>query len=193
MDLLSKLLNRQRWAFELRYWRRRTPWDTQVTPPEVVAYLKVSTPGRALDLGCGTGTNAMALAERGWQVTGVDFAPKAIGAARRRAVRAGLQIELLVGDVTDLDSLSGPYDLALDIGCLHGVPKERRQAYAQGLTRLVRPGGTYMLYAQFPRGGDYGVAPDEVPALFSPGWSLARQEIGQEKGHGSAWYWLHRQ
>ncbi|MCK7512216.1 MAG: methyltransferase domain-containing protein [Desulfobacterales bacterium] len=71
-----------RWRFEWRYWRGNTPWDTNITPPEVMEFIAETPPGRALDLGCGTGTNAIALARHGWQATGVDFAPKAVHKAR---------------------------------------------------------------------------------------------------------------
>lgn len=70
-----------------RYWRRQTPWDTQVTPPEVMEFIARTPPGKAVDLGCGTGTNAITLARHGWRVTGVDFVPKAILAARAKAAR----------------------------------------------------------------------------------------------------------
>jgi len=50
-----------RWKFEWRYWRGNTPWDTQVTPPEVMELIANTSLGKALDLGCGTGTNAITL------------------------------------------------------------------------------------------------------------------------------------
>lgn len=126
-----------RWKFQWRYWRRQTPWDTQVTPPEVMDFIARTPPGKALDLGCGTGTNAITLSRAGWRVTGVDFIPKAILAARAKAARSGFAIDFLVASVTDLSALSGPFDYALNIGCLHallpevtdidvGIPDSRR-------------------------------------------------------------------
>ena len=86
-----------RWKFHWRYWRRQTPWDTQVTPPEVMEFIARTPPGKALDLGCGTGTNAIALARHGWRVTGVDFIPKAILAARgKRPPCCGAGIGLFI-------------------------------------------------------------------------------------------------
>ncbi len=78
---LARFLNAEWWRFQWRYWRGRTPWDTQITPPEVMEFLSGTPPGKALDLGCGTGTNAITLARHGWQVTGVDFIPKVAGAS----------------------------------------------------------------------------------------------------------------
>ncbi|MCJ7511394.1 MAG: methyltransferase domain-containing protein, partial [Anaerolineales bacterium] len=77
----------KRLFFELRYLLGDTPWDTGVSPPELLAYLHRHPPGRALDLGCGTGTNTLALAERGWEVTAIDFSSGALRVARRRFSR----------------------------------------------------------------------------------------------------------
>ena len=61
----------------------RPPWDSGLTPPELFAFLNDHPAGRAIDLGCGTGTNIITLARLGWQVTGLDFIPKAIEQARK--------------------------------------------------------------------------------------------------------------
>ncbi|MCU0588991.1 MAG: class I SAM-dependent methyltransferase [Syntrophobacteraceae bacterium] len=188
-------LKRSRWVFEWRYWRGRAPWDTQITPPEVMAFLAEHSPGTALDLGCGTGTNAMALARHGWKVTGVDFAPRAIRMARRKAAAAGLEIEFHTADVSSLSVLKGPYDYVLDIGCLFVLGREERRRYAEGLARLAAPGGWYMLYAWLPRpwqGGVWGMAPEEVEALLGGHFSRIRLVVGTEKGHPTAWYWYRK-
>ena len=190
---LSNVLNPSWWSFEWRYWIRRTPWDTSITPPEVMAFLSTAKPGRALDLGCGTGTNAITMAKHGWQVTGVDFSPKAIRSARNKAGRVGLMIDFRVGDVADLHDLSCPYDYALDIGCLFTLREEHRGPYAAGLERLLRPGSPFMLYAWLPRqhrGRPRGMTPEEVKALFRDRFELTRIEFGEEKSGRSAWYWF---
>jgi SAM-dependent methyltransferase len=188
-------LRRSRWGFQWRYWRGQTPWDTQITPPEVMEFIGNSSPGVALDLGCGTGTNAITLARHGWQVTGVDFAPKAIQAARRKAEAAGLTIEFHAADVTDLGMLTGPYDYVLDIGCLFVLDPEGRSRYAREVARLTRPQGWFMLYAWLPRpwqGGIWGISAEDVEALIGGQFSKVRQVTGEEKGHPSAWYWYRR-
>src|SRR3989440_13003287 len=121
--------------FGLWYWLpRRPPWDTGVTPPELVRVVESHPAGRALDLGCGTGTNVVYLARHGWEAVGVDFAGGAIAKARRRAAGAGGTF--LVGDVTHL-AVAGPFDLALDIGCLHSIAASGRAGYDAGLARGV--------------------------------------------------------
>ncbi len=184
-----------RWKFRWRYWRRRTPWDTRVTPPEVMEFIACTPPGEALDLGCGTGTNAITLARHGWRVTGVDFIPQAISAARARAAESGMAIDFLVDSVTGLSTLSGPFDYALDIGCLHSLKEEDRRRYAGNLARLLGPQAWYMLYAWLPRpwkGGAAGISAEEIDSLLGPEFSEVRTAVGEENGNPSAWYWFRR-
>lgn len=190
--------------FNLLYLLSRTPWDTGTTPPEVVALVEEGglSPGRALDLGCGTGTNCIYLARHGWEVVGVDFSALAICRARRKARRASVNCRFYRADVTDLSFLElepeneAPFDLALDIGCLHSVPREKWKRYAVGLARLVRPGGLYLLYAftaRSDRSVPRGIALEEIRRLFTPAFAVRRQEGGDDPtGPQSAWYWLRR-
>ncbi len=188
----------RRLAFSLWYYFR-PPWDTGITPPEVVEAIEgpdALTPGRALDLGCGTGTNSLYLARHGWQVVGVDFAATAIRRARRKAKEAGLAVDFYAADVTRLDFLQPPFDLALDVGCFHTLDAEGRLRYRDQLRRLLRPGARFMLYAFGPRQGrmgDMGITADEVKQLFLPDFRLLRVEGGTDPGGPSAaWYWLER-
>ncbi|MEK6226202.1 MAG: class I SAM-dependent methyltransferase [Chloroflexota bacterium] len=176
--------------FGVWYWlpgRRR--WDTGVTPPELERFVGSHPPGRALDLGCGTGTNVVYLARHGWEAVGVDFAGRAIAKARRRARDAGVRATFLVGDVTHL-AAEGPFDLALDLGCLHAIPVSGRAGYAVGLARVVRPGGTYLLYAFAPDGPTFGFTTEDVRATFADSFDIV--DVEQGKGRPSAWYTLVR-
>jgi 2-polyprenyl-3-methyl-5-hydroxy-6-metoxy-1,4-benzoquinol methylase len=193
-DLIGRLIP-SRWKFEWRYWRGQTPWDTQITPPEVMEFISRTQPGKALDLGCGTGTNAVTLARRGWQVTGIDFAPKAVRQARRKAAGEGLQIEFHTADVTDLGMLAGVYDYVLDIGCLFTLKANARVRYARELARVLRPQGDYMLYAWLPRpwkGALWGISAEAVESLLEHAFVQTRLVIGEEKSYPSAWYWYRR-
>ncbi|MFO7964017.1 MAG: class I SAM-dependent methyltransferase [Desulfobacterales bacterium] len=193
--ILKKAVNRGRLMFQWRYFRGQTPWDTEVTPPEVIEFMENTPPGKALDLGCGTGTNAITLALRGWEVTGVDFVGKAIRTARKKAAKAGLDIEFHVADVTDLSFLNGTYDYVLDIGCLFTLEGEDRIRYARNLKRLMKPNGVFMLYAWLPRPRKkttWGIAPEEVDALLKPDFIEIRTAIGEEKGFPTGWYWYRK-
>jgi SAM-dependent methyltransferase len=169
----------------------RPRWDTGIPAPELVRAVASRPAGRALDLGCGTGTNLLYLAERGWQTTGIDFIPHAIAQARRKL--RGLDAQLLVGDVTRLEALPlrGPFDLALDMGCLHSLAPAERARYAAGLAHWLRPGGIYLLYAFLPAPDNRaGITRAEVEATLAPYLTQTGFEAGQ--GRPSAWYYFER-
>ena len=117
------------------YWYfRQPPWDTGISPPELLEFINTNRPGRAIDIGCGTGTNVITLAKAGWQVTGVDFAPRAIKLAKQKLKRVGAQAELSVNDATRLRGITGPFELALDLGD-HRSPRKparMRAAMSEG-------------------------------------------------------------
>jgi SAM-dependent methyltransferase len=195
MQLLRRLLNPEWWRFQWRYLRRDTPWDTRITPPEVMAFINQTEPGRALDLGCGTGTNAITLTRHGWQVTGVDFSPRAIAAARRKANREAAKADFHVGDVSDLHYLDGPFDYGLDIGCLHTLSPVHRKPYADEVARLLRPGAAFMLYAWLPqmRGRrEMGLSAQAVEDLFKAGFIPTKRVQGKDGPGESVWYWFKR-
>ena len=131
--------------FNLAYLRHPI-WDTGVSPQELLDFIDTHTPGKALDLGCGTGTNVITLAQHGWQVTGVDFTANAIRKARHKAEQNQVQVDLLIDDVTRLHGLSGPFDLILDMGCYHSLAPGKRPAYITNIHRLLADEGTFLLY-----------------------------------------------
>jgi cyclopropane fatty-acyl-phospholipid synthase-like methyltransferase len=181
----------RRLAFEFRYLLRQTPWDTGVSPPELMAFLDANPPGRSLDLGCGTGTNAMTMAGRGWEVTAIDFSLQAIRCARRRFKHAGMTATLALGDVATMSAAQGVYHLALDIGCLHGLTAERKSVYATNLKRHLAPGGTYLLYALLASptsSADLGISREHVEALFADRFDLLSCQVGEDRTRPSAWF-----
>jgi len=188
---------RPRLRFEWRYLTNRAPWDSGVTPPEVERYLAGHAPGRAVEFGCGTGTNAIRLARAGWQVLAMDISALAISAARRKARRAGQPITFLRADVSrpdDLRSVLGPFDLALDIGCLHALSPAARQSYAGRLQDWLTPGADFLLYA-FLRPGhqpDRWPTEAELDGLFASGFQLVWKEHGEFDGAASAWFQFER-
>jgi SAM-dependent methyltransferase len=184
----------QRVIFNSMYYVR-PPWDTGVSPPELLAFMQSNPPGRALDLGCGTGTNVNSLAKNGWQVTGVDFARRAIAMARRKASQAGVQVDLRVGDVTRLADISGPFDLILDIGCFHSLDLIGRKAYLNNIKRFLRPQGIFLLYAFYsPQGSAApGLTPEDITTLTDQ-LKLESRIDGTDGGgrRPSAWFTLRK-
>lgn len=179
------------------------PWDSGVSPPELVSVVEGSdrlAPAKALDLGCGTGTNSVYMARHGWEVTGVDFVPRAINAARRKAAAADVSPRFIVGDVTRLTELGvgTEYALLLDLGCFHSIPDAGREAYVRGVTEVARAGASMLLFCFIRRAtpsriGPRGVARGEVAQRFASGWELAEEDAGSPmRGFDSAWYRLRR-
>src|SRR6266571_8208520 len=99
---IANLLYRAMYRFGFK------PWDSGVPPPELKDLIEgpaARSPGKALDLGCGTGTNAVFMTQHGWEVTAIDFVPRAITKAKGRAAAAKVSPRLILGDVTRLEEL----------------------------------------------------------------------------------------
>lgn len=183
----------KRLEFDLRYLFGKTRWDTGIVPPEVEAFVGSHSPGRALDLGCGTGTNLLYLAQHGWQVVGVDFSRQAVRTARKRLQSAGLTADVQVDDVTRLTGVRGEYNYVLDIGCYHQLSRDDRKAYQMNLKRLLAPGGVWMIYGHCNEVGSnqgHGLTEDDINELG--GILELRQRVnGQEGAHRpSVWLWF---
>lgn len=181
----------RRLFFQLWYFRR-PPWDTCVSPPELLEFIESHPAGRAIDLGCGTGTNVITLARAGWRVTGVDYAPRAIALARRKLKQAGIPADVQVNDVTQLKRISGPFDLAFDLGCYHGISQDGRAGYLQQLDRILAPGGFWLMYGFFRTEADEhlnGLTDAEITRISSRLTVLSRREgIDDNRHRASAWF-----
>jgi SAM-dependent methyltransferase len=168
----------------------RPPWDSGISPPELLEFIADHPPGYAIDIGCGTGTNVITLAKNGWSVTGIDFVPRAIQIAKRKAYKANVSPVLSVGDVTNLKQISGQFDLALDMGCFHGV--KDRVAYLKELKHVLAPGGYWLIYGifksdQFPTRP--GLLPDDIGLIKANGLELIFRKDGFDKrDRPSAWF-----
>lgn len=133
--------------YEVVYRYFRAPWDIGARS-ELVALVESERikPGKAIDLGCGAGANAIYLAQQGFEVTGVDYAKAAIEKARGRAEEAGVQVNFLVDDLTDLRHVSGQFDFLLDYGVLDDLRLHQREPYIQNMLSLTHPGSHYLLW-----------------------------------------------
>lgn len=176
--------------FYILSYLHKPPWDTGISPPELLDFVHEHPPGHALDIGCGTGTNAITLAEHGWQVIGIDFVPAAIRAARIKARKAGVVVDFRVGNVTRLDNLPGSYDLVLDIGCFHSLSNAGKQAYASNLPGLLADEGTFLIYGFLKLDDQDGTGIDNQNlAAFEQHLELISRREGTDRGERSS-VWL---
>jgi SAM-dependent methyltransferase len=168
-----------------------TPWEQAATLPalreRVFALFEREEEGRhppfgpVLDLGCGSGMWGVGLAKRGWQVTGVDFVPKALRRARRRARQAGVEMRLIEGDVTRLSEfdVGSDFPFLVDFGLFHDeLTDEQRKAMGREVSALATPGATLLMMAWAPgRRGPLprGASRSDIEAAY-PEWEVVDEE-----------------
>jgi SAM-dependent methyltransferase len=132
-----------------RYRDGNLPWDTGRPSSELQRILSQHAipPCRALDIGCGTGTNSVWLAQQGFDVTGVDLAPLAVERVEQRARDAGVKAQFLVSDVLQLPDLGEPFGVFFDRGCYHAVRRNAPEQYAPAVAQRLAPGARGLILA----------------------------------------------
>lgn len=153
--------------------------------------------GDVLDVGCGTGENALLFASRGHLVTGVDLAPLAIEKARSKANERKIIAEFEVKDALRLHSLPKKFDAVIDSGLFHTFTDEERPVYVGETRAVLRPGGRFFMLCFSDRepegwGGPRRVSKAEIERALSGGWRVdyirpARFESNFHDGGGHAW------
>jgi SAM-dependent methyltransferase len=184
-------------AYRLLYGVGFTPWEQLAKLPALTEGVSAlfdreedghQPPyGPALDLGCGSGIWAVKLAERGWQVTGVDFIPKALRRARQRAQQAGVEIRLVPGDVTKLRAtgVGSGFPFLLDFGVFHDeLTDAQRAAMGREVTAVAAPGATLLMVAwarrrrgPLPRGANRS----DIEAAY-PEWTVIDEQPFDVRG-----------
>jgi cyclopropane fatty-acyl-phospholipid synthase-like methyltransferase len=181
----------RRLLFHFWYYRQ-PPWDTGISPPELLEFIEKHKAGRAIDIGCGTGTNVITLAKAGWQVTGVDFAPRAIALAKQKLKQAGVKAEVQANDATQLSGISGPFDLAFDLGCYHTLPQSNHAKYLKQLDRILALNGFWLMYGFLKPSTQYvgpGLAEADISIISSRFALLSRTDgFDDQRDRHSAWF-----
>jgi 2-polyprenyl-3-methyl-5-hydroxy-6-metoxy-1,4-benzoquinol methylase len=164
---------------------KREDWDRRYSQVEnlwsakanrfLVAEVAELEPGKALDLACGEGQNAIWLAEQGWTVRGVDYSGVAIEKARTRAARDGVDVDFVQADLVEYEPDEAAFDLVLVL-YLHIPPGERPAVHAKA-ARAVAPGGTFLLL-----GHDLTNLTEGVGGPSDPGLLYTPDEIAAELG-----------
>jgi len=134
--------------------------------------------GRALDLACGEGQNAIWLASLGWDVTGVDFSEVAIRKARARAERDGVAVAFSCADLVEYEPVQASYDLVLVL-YLH-IPAAHRRAVHERAAAAVAPGGTFVLLGHDLSNLTEGVGGPRDPELLYSAGEIAAELPGLE-------------
>ncbi|MCD0421643.1 class I SAM-dependent methyltransferase [Rubrivivax sp. JA1024] len=167
-------------SFSDIYANEAPPWDTgRPQPPFVDAAAQIVSP--VLDCGCGTGGMAIFFAEQGHTVTGIDFVPKAIDSAKRKAAeKGGLSVRFLVKDAMTLEQWDERFATILDSGLFHIYTAEERTRYVRGLAHIVQAGGLLLLFcfsAECPASPNGGVSRQDLQQAFSDGWRIESLEL----------------
>ncbi|HEX2286897.1 MAG TPA: class I SAM-dependent methyltransferase [Mycobacterium sp.] len=174
-------------SFYQAWYRFGTPPWGRAASPDLVDLVEAGRirPGRTIDIGCGTGPTSIYLASKGFDVTGIDFAPAAIDRARNAAADAGVIATFVVDDFTSPSQIHGEFDLLVDHGTFDDLGSADRDRYISTANRIAAPGATFYLWCfewppvrwerwatkAIPFGG-LNVEPGEIERRFSSSWSV---------------------
>lgn len=161
--------------WEKLYQTNNTPWELKSPAPPLTTYLNspyAVKPGSIAVLGCGTGQDCLLFAQRGFQVTGVDFAPSAIQATNKLFFEAGVAGKtgfLLERDVFQIHEYDGYFDYVLEHCFFSAIDPSRRRTYMATVRDLLKPGGKLIALwwtHDRPNGPPFGIAKDEMHSLI---------------------------
>jgi cyclopropane fatty-acyl-phospholipid synthase-like methyltransferase len=186
-------------------YRRGAPWEGGPRE-ELVALVQSGaltprSPGpRALDVGCGSGANAVFLAANGFEVTGIDFSAVALRKAHAAAEAAGVRVEWVEADLLETPAITGAFDLVVDYGTLDDLHGSRRRALASAVSRWTRTDGQFLLWCFYGdvawwrrRGARVpgGLRDGEERVLFGEAFEVVRLPR-PERGSGFACFVMRR-
>jgi SAM-dependent methyltransferase len=156
-------------------YKTRPPWDIGRPQPAFVELIQAGelNMGKLLDVGCGTGENALYLAEEGFSVVGVDLSTRAIDAAKAKASERKLKVDFILANALSLDLKNGYFDDAIDSGLFHTFNDVDRIAFARQIARVLKTGGRYFMLCFSDKeptnwGGPRRITREEIETTFSP-------------------------
>ncbi len=154
--------------WESAYRETTPPWETGTPSGELMRMVErgILKPATALELGCGTGANAVCLARRRFEVTAVDSSPTAIERARTRAEQTGALLRIVLADVFEFAETAGTFDLVFDAGFYHFARHLDLSRFLDLLWRVTHPGSYYFTLAgatgELAEGGPPQVSEEEI-------------------------------
>jgi hypothetical protein len=172
-----------KWFYEVIYGHFRAPWDSG--PRQELVELVESgrfAPCTAIDLGSGTASNCIFLAQHGFKVTGVDFAQAAIDLGNRRAANANVGVNFIRDDLINLQNVGGTFDLLIDYGTLDDLKPPQRERYLQNVLPLTHAGSRFLLFCfeweprwyERPYFSSMALLPGEAERRFAPHFDIER-------------------
>ena len=151
------------------------PWDIGKPQKDFTAVAD-QVSGSVLDAGCGTGDNAIFFAQKGCQVTGIDFLAEPIQRARKKASARGVQVDFQVEDALKLKQWTNQFDSVIDSGLFHTFSDQDRQKYVAGLIQVLKSGGTLFLMcfsdAEPGTVGPRRITQRDLQEAFADGWKI---------------------
>jgi cyclopropane fatty-acyl-phospholipid synthase-like methyltransferase len=183
--------------FDSMYRGGRPPWDIGRPQKEFVELARRGEiTGSVLDIGCGTGENALFFAQQGHEVWGIDSTPLPIEKAKEKAAQRGLKVHFLVLDalhmaelirksetgretaeqVPDQEKTAKQFSTVTDSGFFHTLSDEERPVFVENLAAVLSPAGKYLMlcFSELEPGG-YGprrVTQQEIRDCFHDGWTI---------------------
>ena len=153
----------------------RPPWDIGRPQPAFVELVRAGelNTGGVLDVGCGTGENALYLAEKGFSVVGVDLATRAIDEAKAKATERKVKVDFRLSNALSLDFESRYFDNTIDSGLFHTFSDNERLVFAREIARVLTTNGRYFMLCFSDKeptnwGGPRRITKAEIEATFSP-------------------------
>lgn len=178
------------------------PWDTGQTEPLLIEFVssEAVTPGSMLEIGAGTGTNSIWMAEHGFDVLGVDVAPLAVERAQAKMEGRRLRCRFAAWDFLAAPPSDGPFQFVFDRGCFHVFDEPReRQRFAGHVAAALAPGGMWLSMIGSTEGPPREVGPprrsaNEVTLAIEPALEIVELRSVEFAAHGAkAWFCLSRQ
>lgn len=178
------------------------PWDTGKPEPLLVEFVSSGavTPGPTLEIGAGTGTNAIWMAERGFDVLGVDVSPLAVERAQAKMEGRALRCRFAVWDFLAAPPPNGPFQFVFDRGCFHVFDEpDERQRFAAQVAAALAPGGLWLSLIGSTEGPPREFGPPrrsarEVTLAIEPALEIVELQSAEFRDHNAKmWYCLSRQ
>jgi len=178
------------------------PWDTGQPEPLLVEFVSSGavTPGPTLEIGAGTGTNAIWMAERGFDVLGVDVSPLAVERAQAKMQGRALPCRFAPWDILDAPPPGAPFQFVFDRGCFHVFDEPyERQRFAAQVAAVLAPGGLWLSLIGSTEGPPREFGPprrsaSEVALAIEPALEIVELRSAEFRVHNAkAWFCLSRQ